>query len=224
MSRTFPPHGAANTQAPLLLGEATRRLQGWRCDLLKGDMSKSDPKRSKVLLRCSFSWYDLEITATFNETSPPRIRRLKRNHALTNVRLSVGFNIFEAFGRPRVPFPAPGLSRSMSGDSKFCTAASSSLEQLAVTKTSKKTIDKKPCGTHWNLPCFYQHTFQQKSEMIFKKMRPTNCWFLDLSFTKLYRSWMRSTVLWYADVPTLPDTRKWTLVTHHTSSIFDFCL
>lgn len=77
MSRTFPPHGAANTQAPLLLGEATRRLQGWRCDLLKGDMSKSDPKRSKVLLRCSFSWYDLEITATFNETSPPEFEGWK---------------------------------------------------------------------------------------------------------------------------------------------------
>lgn len=213
---------------PLLLGEATRRLQGWRCDLLKGDMSKSDPKRSKVLLRCSlkliWSWDILRLQQHFMKLPPPHeFKGCKRNHALTHVRLSRGFPTSSGRLSGLVPFPAPGLSRSMSGDWKFCTAASSSLEQLAVTKTSKgPSIKNHVRKATWN--CHYQHTFQQKSEMIFKKTRPTNCWFLDLSFTKLYRSWMRSTVLWYADFFTLPDTRKWTLVTHHTSSIFDFCL
>lgn len=184
---------------PLLLGEATRRLQGWRCDLLKGDMSKSDPKRSKVLLRCSlkliWSWDYSNIL--WNFPPPTQIRRLQKKPCFDTC---ANFPLVStSSGRPVVPFPAPGLRRSMSGDSKFCTAASSSLEQLAVTKTSQRSIDKKNMsGSHWNLEFVFLTNIpkQQKSEMIKEQWEKRTA---DRLIVYKIRSWMRSTVLWYAD-------------------------
>lgn len=161
MSITFPPHGAANTQT-----SASRRsnAQASRVEMRPAKRRYYVKKRPKKIQSPPKMFLKVDMILRLQQhlmklfPPPPRIQRLKRNHALTHVRISRWFPTSSGRLSGLVPFPAPGLSRSMSGDWKFCTAASSSLEQLAVTKTSKgpsiKNHVRKPLEFAMFLPTY----------------------------------------------------------------------